>query len=373
MQDSVSPEFIGLSSERIERAYRFLAETTASGQIPGAALLVARHGVPLPPRAFGRRTLDANGPAVEPDTVFLVASVTKPVVVTAAMLLVERGLLTLDDRVCDIVPEFGNHGKEAICLRHLMTHTSGLPDMLPQNGRLRREHAPLSEFVRRVCELEGLDFTPGTNIQYQSMGIAMIGEIIERITGLALPAFLRQEIFDPLGMPDTSLGFQPDRAERIAQVNVAEEMRGTTWGWNSNYWWSFAAPWGGMFATVSDTFRFCQTFLNHGTFGGSNLLSRPTVEAMTRNQTALMPDIPPAVKLQQAWGLGWRLLGDGGWSGYFGDLATPGSYGHGGATGTVIWVDPPREMVCVLYTTEPGSSSARLLGRCSNLVAAAAL
>ncbi|MFH1085795.1 MAG: serine hydrolase domain-containing protein [Chloroflexota bacterium] len=366
------PEMIGLSAARLERAYRFLDEAVAADRIPGGALLVARGGQALAPHCCGRQFLERADPPIRSDTIFLVASVTKPVVVSGAMLLVERGRLSLDDRACDYVPEFGNRGKEHILMRHLMTHTSGLPDMLPENYDLRREHAPLSEFVRRVCALE-LDFAPGTAMQYQSMGLAILGEIIARIAGRPLPAFLQCEVFGPPGMSDTSLGYEPAKAGRIAQVRVEAAMRGTDWGWNTPYWWGLGAPWGGMFTTVGDMGRYMRAILAGGALDGVRLFSPATVAAMTRDQTSAMAEIPEAARLQGSWGLGWRRATGWQWSAYFGDLLSPGAYGHGGATGTAVWNDPARGLTCVLFTTEPSATSGALLGRCSNLVAAAAL
>ena len=371
MQRLDSREAVGISPKRLDRVYRYLEELVQSGRMPGAAILVARNGIPVAPRGFGRIYLEPDSPLIQPDTIFLVASVTKPVTVAAAMLLVERGRILLDQPVCSIIPEFGNRGKEQITVRHLMTHTSGLPDMLPENRELREQHAPLKEFVRRICELD-LDFVPGTDIQYQSCGMALLGEIVERIEGISLPEFLRREIFQPLGMNDTSLGVGGLQTDRIAHVNVGEEMQNLDWGWNTPYWWNFGAPWGGMFSTVNDMFRFCQAFLNGGEFGGVRAFSLVTVDAMTTDQTARMPNIPQHLKSGQAWGFGWRLQPASSWS-YFGDLISPGSYGHGGATGTVVWVDPHREMVCILFTTQPSASSEGFLGRCSNMVAASAI
>lgn len=367
----VTQKATSISLERLDRAYNYLQELVQAGRIPGAAICVARHGVPLPPRSFGRMYAGSESPPIEPDTIFLVASVTKPVTVAGVMLLVERGKLLLDDPVCSIIPEFGNRGKDSVTVRHLMTHTSGLPDMLPENQRLREQHIPLKEFTRRMCDLE-LNFSPGTNIQYQSCGIALLGEIVERIEGVPLPEFLRQEIFQPLSMNDTSLGASGLQAERIAHVNVGEEAEKLDWTWNKPYWWHFGAPWGGMFSTVGDMFRLCQAFLNGGEFETVRVFSPATVQAMTTDQTTPMPDIPQHVKFGQVWGLGWRLQPTSDWSA-FGNLVSPGAYGHYGATGTVAWVDAAREMVCTLFTTQPSAAGEGILGRCSNLVAASAI
>ena len=227
-----APEEAGFAEDRLQLVYHQLEQAAASGAIPGAALLVARAGRAVAPFAVGRQIPDEPESKVSPESIFLVASVTKPVVAAALLLLVERGKLLISDRVADLLPEFGNHGKEAVRVHHLLTHTSGLPDMLPENTELRRQHAPLSEFVRRICELE-LDFAPGTRIQYQSAGIALLGEIVERISGMALPAFLRQEFFIPLRMADSSLGVGDLDQSRIVHVNLPEEMRDADLGLES--------------------------------------------------------------------------------------------------------------------------------------------
>jgi CubicO group peptidase (beta-lactamase class C family) len=181
---------------------------------------------------------------------------------------------------------------------------------------------------------------------------------------------LRQEFFTPLGMNDTALGVQDLPHQRIAHVNVGPDMLGTDWGWNTSYWWNLGVPWGGMFSTVGDMARFCQMFLNGGELDGVRILSPATVQAMTSDQTSANPATPAAVRAQQAWGLGWRQMPTSTWS-YGGNLLAPGSYGHGGATGTVVWVDPARQVICALFTNEPAVQSEGLLGRVSNLVAAA--
>lgn len=364
------PEEVGIARERLGRAYGILEQAVADGSLMGAAIQVSRKGIALEPRCFGRRELDSAGAPVESDTIFLVASVTKPVTATAAMLLVERGKICLDAPVVSIIPEFGKHGKGGVLIRHLLTHTSGLPDQLPENQELRARHAPLEEFIRRICDVELL-FPPGANVSYQSCGSAMLSEVVKRIEGIPLREFMRREIFDPLGMKDTSLGAQQDKTERISQVKIpggdfqygASE---TDWHWNSAYWWNFGAPWGGMFTTVEDMTIFCQMFLNGGRFGEAQILSPATVTAMTTDQIAAMPNVPEKVKLTNRWGLGWclRSLNNSG----FGDFTSESTYGHSGATGTLVWIDPKLRLTCVIFTNEPGGAS-RLRPLVSNAVA----
>lgn len=357
-----------IDEQRLNRLFTLLADAVDRGDLPGAAVQLSQRGEATDARAFGRFSPSPDAPPMQPDSIFLVASITKPVVVSAVVLLAERGHLLLDEAASLYVPEFGVNGKEAITLRHLMTHTSGLPDMLPENQALREQHAPMDEFIRRICGLTP-DFPAGTGIQYQSAGIAILGEIVQRVSGLPLRDFLRREIFEPLGMRDTALGKEGLPSERLSLVNVPTEQVGTDWGWNSDYWRGLGAAWGGMFSTVNDLTRYLRAFLNGGKLDGVRVFSPAAVAAMLRDQTTPMPLIPAEQKAVHGWGLGWRLAPATGWR-YFGDLLSPGSFGHGGATGTVFWADPARETTFVLLTTQPAVWSEPLLGRASNLAAA---
>lgn len=339
---SGTPEEAGLDPDRLQRAGALLDHWTQSGRVPGGTLAVARQGVLVPPRAFGQRQLAGKSQPMEPDAVFLVASVTKPVTALAALLLVERGRCSLRDRVCAYIPEFGNRGKEATEVIHLLTHTSGLPDMLPENTELRRQHAPLAVFVEHICQ-SGLLFRPGTRVRYQSMGTAMLGHLVEKISGQSLPAFMQQEIFGPLGMCSTSLGLSPALAGRVAEVNLPADQQRLDWTWNSPYWQHFGAPWGGMFSTVGDLAALLQLLLEEG--GG--LLGVPAARAMIADQTSRLPGLSPEERRRsQAWGLGWCV-------GNWGDLGSAQSFWHGGATGTLVGADPESGLLCALFTTQP--------------------
>jgi CubicO group peptidase (beta-lactamase class C family) len=364
-----APEEIGFDPIGYRRVCDLLQRWTDADDVPAAAICVGRRGRAVAPRFFGRQCAERDSPPLRDDALFLVASLTKPVTVAGVMLLVERGELTLDDTVASIVPEFAANGKASVQIRHLMTHTSGLPDQLPDNEKLRTAHQPLAAFVDGACA-SNLLFPPGTKVSYQSMGTALLGEIVRRLTGQSIADFLRREFFDPLGMRDTSLGWQPDKRERIAAVRLPPGTEKTDWHWNTPYWLGFGAPWGGLITSPLDYAKFCQLMLNGGTLGGVRLLSAATVRAMTTNQLAGMPLIPEEDRRCRPWGLGWRLH----WPAYspnFGDLLGPRSYGHWGATGTVCWMDPDSEAFCVLFTTRPQDEDGRFLARASNAVAAA--
>ncbi|MFQ5732274.1 MAG: serine hydrolase domain-containing protein, partial [Planctomycetaceae bacterium] len=331
---------------------------------------------PLPPVMLGRQTI-ADAPPLRDDAIFLIASITKPIVATAALMLVERGRLALGDRVSDVVEEFGGAGRYGITMRHLLTHTSGLPDMLPNNIELREAGSPLSAFVEGTCNAE-VAFPPGRGVQYQSMGFAMLGEIIARIDGRSCRDFLREEIFRPLGMNDTELGAPDDwfagdapPADRIAEIRLPEHQSpDSTWHWNTRYWRSLGAPWGGLLTTPADLSRFARMMLRDGELDGVRILSPAGVRAATRNQLEPMREVPEEDRRCRPWGLGWRLN----WpahSANFGDLLGPRTFGHWGATGTVMWMDPGLDAFAVILTTQPQEPHGRTLSRVSNMIAAA--
>lgn len=364
---------------RWRTALALIESWCAAGQVPAAGLFVARSGVTTGAHLFGRQRSSADSPPLRDDAIFLIASITKPIVATGVLLLAERGLLALDDRVEQYVPQFGRAGKHAVTIRNLLTHTSGLPDMLPDNLELRAANAPLSAFVEGACQSR-LDFLPGTRVQYQSMGFALLGEIVHQVSGKLCAQFLHDEIFEPLGMRDTALGAPAGwfeganpKVNRIVELRVPEDQRAaTTWNWNSAYWRKFGAPWGGLLTTPADLARFGQMLLQHGSYGDRQLVSPAAVASATRNQLEAMPDVPEVERRCRPWGLGWRLN----WpahSANFGDFLGPRTYGHWGATGTVMWIDPESESLAILLTTQPQEPHGSFLARASNAIVAAFL
>jgi CubicO group peptidase (beta-lactamase class C family) len=363
-----SPQALGLDPVRLDRVWDLLRHWTETDRVPAAALCVGRHGRMLEPRFFGRQRPGGEAP-LRRDALFLVASITKPVTATAVVLLVERGLVMLEDPVSRYVPAFTGHGKEEVQLRHLLTHTSGLPDMLPDNDVLRAAHRPLADFVAGACRTPLL-FAPGSRVSYQSSGFALLAEVVHQVTGVTLQDFLRREVFDPLGMADTSLGWQPEKKDRLALVRLSPEQQKADWNWTTPYWLGFGAPWGGLITSPADFARFCALMLNGGSLGGVRILSPAAVGAMTGNQLARMPQVPEEDRRCRPWGLGWKLS----WPGQaenLGDLLGARAYGHWGATGTLCWLDPDNDLFGILFTTEPRGAESRFLVRVSNAVMAA--
>ena len=360
----------GFDTGRLELVRDLLAAEVSEDRLMGAAVQVSFRGESVDPIAAGTRRLD-DAAKVETDTIFLVASITKPIVAAAVVKLIEDGLVLLDDPVTHYVPEFGENGKEKIQIRHLLTHTSGLPDQIPENRSYREAKRPLADFVGRICELP-LAFEPGTHISYQSSGIAMLGEVCERVTGIDLADYLKQVIFDPLGLKDTTLRMI-ERSDRESDVKIAGEGlthggAGTDFDWNSDYWRGFGAPWGGMLTTVEEMTRLLLLFRNRGELDGHRVLSERSVATMIEDHSSNLPKMTDEDRRRQKWGLGWRLSGLS--ANVFGDLVSDDTFGHGGATGTLAWVDPESDVTCVIFTNDPEAASS-LRGRISNLVVAA--
>ncbi|MDP6110352.1 MAG: serine hydrolase domain-containing protein [Planctomycetota bacterium] len=355
---------IGFCKERLQKAFDLLNSFVTSGQFTGACIQVGRNSSSLPPAAFGSMRLDDAEARVKPDTIFLIASPTKPITCIAIAMLLERGLLTLDQAACQVLPEL-TEDKKDIRLIHLLTHTSGLPDMLPNNTELRAAHAGLDGFLEGIYKVP-LDFPTGTKVQYQSMGIMLLAEIARRVSGVSLQDFLAEEVFKPVGMKDSFLGRRDEDPARISEVRVPENMAELDWNWNRDYWHRLGVPWGGMFSTVSDYCRLLQTMLNGGQLDGVRTLSPATASLMTGNHLPSLPNLPDPERRGSSWGLGW-MKPTVGWSSYFGDLLSPRAFGHGGATGTSVWADPATGLFCSIFTNQP--SIERELGMISNAVA----
>ncbi len=330
---------LALKKGKFDEAVDLIERQIGSQQL-SAATLVVRNRSNQVGRAFGK--------APNADAVFLIASLTKPMTATALMTLVDRKQVALSDPVQKFIPEFSGDGRERVLVRHLLTHTSGLPDMLPNNTELRKRHAPLSSFVQGTCRTPLL-FAPGTQWRYQSMGILLASEIARRISGQPFPGFLSEQVYRPLEMASTSLGLG---GRSVSQTMLCQVDEVNDWDWNSAYWRNLASPWGGAHSTGNDLIRFLQYFAHPD----GRVLKPETASMMIRDQTA---------GLSRRWGLGW-MLNDGG----FGRGCSPSTFGHEGSTGTLCWCDPVKDLSFVLLTTRPAEHSSKtLLSPVSELIA----
>lgn len=321
----------GPAAAAIDRAAAGLAGAVTTGLVRGAVLHVAGpDGAATHP--FG----------VAADAPFLLGSIAKPISAAAVMTLVARGAARLDDPVHRFLPDVTGDGRERITLGHLLTHVSGLPDQLPDNDALRRDHAPLAEFAARAARTP-LAFAPGERYRYSSMGILLAARIAERITGEDFRAFVARAVFEPLGMTRSALGMGRFTAAEVVPVqteHAAPEAGGgdpaaRDWDWNSPWWRALGAPWGGVQASAADVGTFLAEFL-----AANGRLCAPDVERqMIRNHN------PPGIRPR---GLGFDIGSAAGSPG-----CSAETFGHTGSTGTIAWADPTTGRVCVVLTSLP--------------------
>ena len=344
-----SPREAGFHPDKLAEADRIVEAAVRDGAFPGAVLAVGRRGMLVRLRAFGRFTHDPAAPEVTIDTVYDLASLTKVIATTTvAMTLVDQGRLDLDARVSEIVPGFRGGSRDGVRVRQLLTHTGGLLWWAPLYEELRGPEA----YLERILEMP-LDYEPGTKTIYSDLGLILLGNVLERLTGAPLDEVARQRVFEPLGMSDTR--YRPPVAlrPRIAPTEI-DSWRGRTLLGEVHDENAFGlegvAPHAGLFASTGDLARFAQMLLNRGELEGRRVVSARTVDAFTRR----------AGIQGSSRALGWDTPTDGtasrsstpGQPGYSsaGSLFSARSFGHTGFTGTSMWMDPERELFLILLT-----------------------
>jgi uncharacterized protein YbbC (DUF1343 family)/CubicO group peptidase (beta-lactamase class C family) len=324
-------------ASRLEEVDRLLEGFRERGAFPGGVLAVGHQGALVHLHPFGWLTYDADAPPVTAGTLYDLASLTKVAATTTmAMILVDEGRLDLDQPVQKFLPGFQGPGKEAVTVRHLLTHSSGLDAVAPLYKELRGRAA----FLERIQAMD-LVYPPGSRSTYSDLGIILLGEILEQVAGRPLEAFARERIFEPLGMRHTMFRPPAGLRSRIAPTEY-DPWRGRLVHGEVHDENAFAmggvAPHAGLFSTAGDLARFAQMLLNGGVLGGRRIVSRETVELFTRR--AGVPGSDRA--------LGWDTKSAEGSSA--GTLFSSRSFGHTGFTGTSIWIDPERQLYVILLT-----------------------
>jgi CubicO group peptidase (beta-lactamase class C family) len=336
---SAYPMLAALRRERWDDAADVLKRATAAKQVDAAVLHVAQKDESFT-RKFGKAASD--------DAMFLLGSISKPINVAAIMTLFDRGKFQLDDRVKKFLPAFKGDGRDDVTIRHLLTHVSGLPDQLVNNNDLRKEHAPLTKFVKHAIRAR-LDFAPGAKYQYSSMGILLAARIAELISGSDILTLVDRSVFKPLSMKHSAQGLGRFKLEEMVacQMDGAAPESGSgdpkakEWDWNSPYWRKLGAPWGGTHASAPDIARFLAEFL-----GARGKVVKPkTARLMIQNQNPV--NVTPR-------GLGFAVGKQSGSPG-----CSERTFGHSGSTGTLCWADPASETICVVLTSLPGRALKR--------------
>jgi serine-type D-Ala-D-Ala carboxypeptidase len=333
--ESDRPESAGMSSARLARLKPLLEQGLEKGVFPGAALVVARRGRVVLDLQVGQAALVPQPRPLLPDSIWDLASVTKPVAGgTAAMLLLEQGRLKLDDLLIRYVPEMPA-GKERITIRHLLTHTAGLPSQ----PKLYHEHRTWESLLDGYMKLP-LQHETGKVYLYSSIGFILLTLVLERVSGQPLDRFTREQIWEPLGMRDTQFTPPRELRERIPACEYLPHREIDDWGVvgdKSAQLRGGVSAHAGLFSTAHDLAVFGQMLLNGGAYGAERILSPLTVREWTRNHTP---------HLDTARGLSWWLDAHK----VFGDLLGAGSIGHTGSAGTSLCIQPREELVVVLLT-----------------------
>jgi uncharacterized protein YbbC (DUF1343 family)/CubicO group peptidase (beta-lactamase class C family) len=329
----------GLNEVQLAPIEEVVEEAIRAGNIPGAVVLVGNQGRVVYRRAFGDRALVPEKLPMMPDTIFDVASLTKVVATTTALMqLVERGRVRLEDPVTTHWPEFKGNGKERITVRHLLTHYSGLRDV--NNSQKRPSYDTTLKMIAAGKPISA----PGTRFQYGDVNFIILGEIIQRISGRPLDVYCDEFIFKPLEMKDTGFKPSPSVLDRVAPTQYQQGNSGKIlWGEvhdSVSHTMGGVTGHAGLFSTADDLSIFCQMILDGGILKGVRILSPLTVEKMTTPQS-------PANKTVLR-GLGWDI--DSPLSSCRGDLFPVGSFGHTGFTGTSLWIDPLSKTYVILLT-----------------------
>ena len=337
----------GVDSERLARIPVQMNSFVKQGVMAGAVTLIARRGKVVSLEAVGYQDLESKKP-MRVDTIFDIRSVTKPITAIGIMVLMEEGKLTLNEPIEKYLPEFRAPGQtqdspNRITILHLLTHTSGMPMNRPveiEDITVKRDRT-LAEVVS-ILSRQRPEFEPGTQFRYYSGGFAILGRIIEVVSGKPFEQFIKERIFNPLGMKDSFFFVPIEKQNRVASMYRLQDGKLNRWKEIETYVRNakFPGPEFGMYSTVSDLASLCQMMLNGGSFKGKRILSRMSVETMTQNHTL---NIKSAVTQRPAYqGLGWGLSGDP-----MEDfpLTSPGSFGHNGAFGAIVWIDPKKELI----------------------------
>jgi CubicO group peptidase (beta-lactamase class C family) len=352
-----TPEEAGMSAARVRRVSGLARDWVERGEVQSLAVIAARRGVVVLDEAYGPLTAEPDAPPLQSDSIFTLASISKVLTTTALMLLVDNGLVSLNHPVREYIPEFVGEGKDAVTLHHLATHTSGLHDGVANRHAERKQGAvkvppPYPGAHPEVHEHLYLRYDtplwkpPGVEMSYCNFGMALLGDIAQRVSGQSIDAFSRERIYTPLGMKDTFYEVPETVRHRVARrpedhpdayLDSLEIQE---------------VPWmgGAAFGSAADMAIFAQMFLNGGSYGDKRILSRAAVAAMTRNQIpGISARYGDETFREACWGLGWCVHGD---KRFAGSLRSPETYSHGGAGGTFVWVDPVNEIVGVYFAID---------------------
>ena len=333
----------------LEAVDAIVAAAVSDHAFPGGVLAVGRDGALVHLRAFGRLSYDPGAAEVATDTLYDLASLTKVVVTTTlSMILVDEGKLDLDARVHAYFPAFSGPAKEGVTVRHLLTHSGGLQWWAPLYKEVKGKKA----YIERIAAMD-LAYDPGAKSVYSDLGIILLGDILERVSGTPFEDLAKKRVLEPLAMKDARYRPPAGLLDRIAPTENdpwrGRVVRGEVHDENALALGG-VAPHAGLFATATDLSHLAQALLDGGAFGGKRIVSRATVELFTEragvplSSRAIGWDTPTDES-----GLRSSTPGQPGYSSA-GSLFSARSFGHTGFTGTSMWMDPERRLYVILLT-----------------------
>ncbi len=319
-----------------------------AGEVAGGVTLVADDKKVLDLQSFGKSNL-AESRAMDKDSIFWIASMSKPVTAASVMILVDQGKLSLSDPLSKHLPEMKQlktkDGKEAaITIQHLLTHTSGMAELKGDDAYNSRN---LAEAAKKYAQVEVL-FEPGTKWQYSQTSINTAARVVEVVSGKSFPLFLEEMIFKPLQMKDTTFYLSSEQAKRLAtsyrkgEQGLSPDKIRLLAGREPTDRDRMPAANGGLFSTAQDYAQFCQMLLRGGEWNGKRILSESSVNAM---RTIVTGDLTTGFTPGNGWGIGCCVVKEP--QGVTADLSS-GSFGHGGAYGTQAWIDPLKKRIYIL-------------------------
>ncbi len=351
-----TPEEVGVSTKRLKRIRSLLQGYVNSGQLPGFLTVVARRGKIIHLATIGMRDVENSKP-VEPDTIFRIYSMSKPITSVAVMMLYEEGHFQLGTPVSQLIPEFENmkvynedqteilDAKRKITIKHLLTHTAGFTygwgnkpvDARYREANIREPGSTLVDMVEKLSKIP-LVHEPGERWTY-SVSTDVLGYLVEVVSGMPFEEFLQTRLFEPLGMVDTAFSVPSEKVDRFAALyrptkeNRLERTRRPAL--EVDEYTFFPSGGGGLVSTAADYIRFSQMLLNGGELDGVRILGKKTVELMRYPHH------------NNRFGLGFRVITDENPPNI---LESVGSFSWGGAAATTFWIDPQEELVAVLMT-----------------------
>ncbi len=366
------PESVGMSAQRLSRIGRWLDGIIERKEAAGFVTIVARRGKVVHHEARGTRGLAVSDP-MPLEAIFDVASMTKPITVVAALMLLEEGAFTLEDPISDYLPEFKNPkvqvgpqsfepAKREITVRHLLTHTSGIGDPRPRVNRFA--FPTLEEYAKDAAKLPLLA-QPGSKFLYGDSH-DVLGYLVQKVSGKPLDQFVEERILEPLEMSDTHYWPPASKDSRRAVIgrNGKDVLAaGFRWPPEAAEAKTFIGGAGGIYSTAADYWRFCQMLLNGGAVDGRRLLGSRTVSLIRNNHDPLgLFGQSRLVRPGRSFGLGFAVVSDQR------DYLSKGSYSWGGGLGTTFWIDPAEELTAVLMVQARPSRQMRLHEKFSALV-----